>query len=155
MGINILSMIIPDPMPILDIMGIFGFILALLIPLIIALMIARFRSFFAAFWFIPCIIQLSVFLIANIKEINILFVSGNTILNGVLSGIDKWNYVVSSLHECVIYLLKLISSTNTIYVGVIESDIFAFILYLILFITFFIFFHKKKKRKKPKYDDDF
>lgn len=155
MNVIALTMTLPSASPAGDLMCYLGAILALSIPLIIALMIARFRSFFASLWFMACIIQLSVYLIANVPTIQNLFISGNTILNGVLIALTALYAPMKLFHECIIYLLELISSTNTIYTGIVESDIFAFVLYLVLFVLSFIFFHKKKKKKKQKFDDNF
>lgn len=155
MNIITLTMELPSVTPPGDLMSYLGALLVLSIPLVIALLIARFRSFLASIWFIAFAVQLSVYLIANVSPIKNLFISGNTFLNGVLIGLDALYKPMKLFHECIIYLLELISSTNTIYTGIIESDIFAFVLYLVLFVLSFIFFHKKKKKKKQKFDDNF
>ena len=67
--INISSLNALVATPVNDLMGALGFILSVSIFVVIALLIARFRSFLAAIWFIPAFSQLTYFVIFRFYEI--------------------------------------------------------------------------------------
>ena len=152
--INISSLNALVATPVNDLMGALGFILSVSLFVVIALLIARFRSFLAAIWFIPAFSQLTYFVIFRFYEVTNFFTSGNTFLNGVLFGFEAINIPVAALHDINVKLLGLISK-NEIYVKVITNDIFAFAIYMFFFVINFALFHKRKPKENKKFYDDF
>ena len=128
----------------------FGLFLAIVIPFILALIIARFRGFWASLFFLPFYFGLVAFGIG--------FGKANTILEGwggfglgLQAGFLQIAEFFKTCHnQCVEMVLRYVN--NETFASILRANWFMFVPYLVLFVIFFAAIHKRKKKRK---DEDF
>ena len=128
----------------------FGLFLAIIVPFVLVLLIARFRGFWASLFFLPFYFGFVSFGIG--------FGRANTILEGWGSfglGLQAGFLQIRDLflaghNQIVEMILRYIH--NETFASILRANWFMFVPYLILFVIFFAAIHKRKKRKK---DEDY
>lgn len=136
-----------------NILWVIGVLISFVVPIVVILLIARFRSFFASIWGLPFMIALFSFLI-SISSIDA-FMGTYPITQGIAFGIEAINEPFDIFHQLIISLLSQIAPNNEFYIiKVLATQWFRISLYGVLLIIFFISF-KKRKKKKSRYEEDF
>ena len=126
-----------------------GFYLALVLPILLVLLIARFRGFWASLFFLPFFGGVVAFVLSFAEVTDAL----NAVENfgpGLLSGLAAVETYFRAFHT---HMMELIcnAANNEIVSDVLLADWFCFVPYLVLFVFCFALFKKKKVRKEEDY----
>ena len=123
------------------------YLAVLLVPFIIVLMIARFRSFFASIWFLPFIFGLMAFLI-TVPEISNWLLSLGGYGESITEAINVHSVYFAAGHSLLMGTICSLIGENQIVLEILNATWFYFVPYLLLFIIFFAIFKKRKKKKE-------
>lgn len=119
----------------------------LLIPIILVLMIARFRSFFASIWFLPFFFGLMAFLL-TVPEIADWLGTLGDYGESIVSGVTVNTTYFLAGHTTLMSLITSLVGENQVVAEILQASWFYFVPYLLLFIIFFAIFKKRKKKKE-------
>ena len=131
---------------ILPALSLLGYLLVLIFPIIILLLIARFRGFFASIFFLPLSLSAIYFASSFQKVMNQLNKIG-LIGDGIRKGVETCNNLYVSVHYGI--FSKLAGYIDVDFIkNILNSTWFGLVLYLILFVVFFALCKKRKRKKE-------
>lgn len=125
---------------------IIGYFLALILPIFILLLIARFRGFWASIWFLPAIYGLVTFLV-SIDAISDFLLNHGDFLLGFAEGTAINGAFFLAFHTPLMNLLAAIFNNEAV-TNVLQATWMYFVPYLVLFVIFFLIFKIRRKNKQ-------
>lgn len=129
-----------------NIMGFLGLLTAIIVPLVIVLLIARFRSFLASIWALPTINGLIAFLLVT-EQTKVFFEGENEFLMGFTLGSKAWSNIFMFFHASIMsWIANLIN--NEAVTNILVAPWMYFVPYVVLFIIFFLIFKIRRKSKR-------
>lgn len=126
-----------------------GYYLAMVLPILLVLLIARFRGFWASIFFLPFFGGVVAFVLSLQNVVDVL----NSVKDfgpGVLGGFEVINSCFRAFHTQMMTLICN-AANNEIVSDILLADWFCFVPYLVLFVFFFALFKKKKVRREEDY----
>ena len=126
-----------------------GCVVMIIVPIILTLLVARFRGLIASLFCLPFLHGLIVFAL-NYSQVTDAISKLGDFGTGLLAGANSSIKMFNGFHYSIVNCLsKLI--TNETAVKIFNEAWFAFVPYLVIFIILFAIFKKRKKRKEEDY----
>lgn len=126
-----------------------GCFLIIIVPIILTLLIARFRGWIASLFCLPFLHGLIAFALNYSQVTDAISKLGN-FGQGLLDGADSCLAIFNGFHNSVVYCLCRLISNETA-VKIFNEAWFGFVPYLVIFVILFAIFKKRKKRKEEDY----
>jgi hypothetical protein len=126
--------------------GILSYFLAIIIPFVLLLLIARFRGFWASIWFLPAFYGLVAFLL-SFEPIAEFFTTNGDFFQGLYEGFYVNSIFFLSFHTPLMTLLSGLFNNEAV-TNVLNATWMYFVPYIVLFVIFFLIFKIRRKNKQ-------